>query len=630
MMLLRGIIFASIGFLLLPQLALAQEDSADIQVRTVRNHVLFRLNEDGTHVETREIATKIVDKRAIEYAKFGFAGWSTSVESGEVLEAYTLKADGRRIDVPKNNYQLDVSKGRDANSPIYSDRTTLTLVFPEVAVDDTMVMKYRIVAKEAIFLGQFSGSEYYQLTQAIDDASVTFDAPESLALRFHVNGLKREEVATGAGDRVISKFRLTNPEPKREKRRNSSVWEIDDTTGVSASTFRSYEQIARAYWLRAAAKAIPTERVKKLAEEIVGEMSKTKAAREQISALHKWVTDNIHYAGNCVGVGAVVPRDVDFVLENRIGDCKDYATLMQALMSARGIKSEQALVNASSAWRLPSVPLVFAVNHVINYVPSLNLFFDATATSLPLGILSPNVAGKPVLLVENYIEGKRTPWETSQRSVVTGKANLKIAKDGSVTGTSEIVASGPAAVNTRQRMRQVTKRWEEETLKNLFNREANGGSGTIEKDDPNIVRDAYRYQYTFNIKEYLNLPGPAAWSISAPGMFEASIGGRLFGLQIDPEETAKEMMCIGGASSEEIVVNFPPNAPLLAVPRDLQLSEGLVSYRASYRRVGNTLRVKRELDDKRVGPVCDLASMRALQPFVKKIRNDLKTQVVYR
>lgn len=124
----------------------------------------------------------------------------------------------------------------------------------------------------------------------------------------------------------------------------------------------------------------------------------------------------------------MVPRDTAFVLENKIGDCKDYATLMQALMAARGIKSEQALINSGYSYKLPKVPLVMAVNHVINYVPSLNLFFDATATQMPFGILSPSVAGKPVLLVDNYVEGKMTPNFPPDFNTQSGFANMKIRR----------------------------------------------------------------------------------------------------------------------------------------------------------------------------------------------------------
>jgi Domain of Unknown Function with PDB structure (DUF3857)/Transglutaminase-like superfamily len=604
----------------------AQPKAQELQHRIERYHVNYRINTDGTHTEIRETATKVLDKRAIEFLKYGSVSWSTSVEKGEVLDAYTLKPDGRNIAVPKNNYQIDISKGQGAESPIYSDRTSLSLVYPEVELNDTLVLRYSITASQAIFPGHFSSSELFPAQTAYDDVKVTFDVPAGMKFQFHTTDMTQHLLPSNA-DRVITQFHYKNVAPQQNQRRNQSVFEIDDSIGVRASTFNHYGEIAKAYGSRASIKAQPTEKVKKLAAEITGDIT---TPREKIQALYKWVTSNIHYAGNCVGVGAVVPRDLDFVLENRIGDCKDYATLMQSLMSASGIASEQALINAGSSWKLPKVPLVFAVNHVINYVPSLNLFFDATATTMPFGVLAPNISGKPVLLVENYIEGKKTPFSAENESRQSGRVMMKIAQDGSVSGKIEVGLTGMSAIFAKERAKNSTKQWDEEMMKNTFNRDGTGGNGKIERDDPKGAADRYGYTITFDMKEYLTLPGPGAWLISLPSANEASIGGRLYSLQFDATDTAKEVVCIGGSTVEEFEVSFPKNAPLLATPKNLAIVVGNVSYRSLYSRAGNTLKVKRELDDRRVGPVCSAESMLALQPLVRRVRADLKSQVVYR
>ena len=78
--------------------------------------------------------------------------------------------------------------------------------------------------------------------------------------------------------------------------------------------------------------------------------------RERARLLYEWVSRNITYGGNCIGVGAVVPRDLDVVLDNRMGDCKDHATLLQSLWSAAGLRSEQVLVNAGEQYDLARRP----------------------------------------------------------------------------------------------------------------------------------------------------------------------------------------------------------------------------------------------------------------------------------
>jgi transglutaminase-like putative cysteine protease len=51
-----------------------------------------------------------------------------------------------------------------------------------------------------------------------------------------------------------------------------------------------------------------------------------------------------------VSLGRVVPNDAASVLHNKFGDCKDKATLMWALLAAKGISSEQALINLGNAY----------------------------------------------------------------------------------------------------------------------------------------------------------------------------------------------------------------------------------------------------------------------------------------
>ena len=111
----------------------------------------------------------------------------------------------------------------------------------------------------------------------------------------------------------------------------------DEDPGYIISTFNTQEEVAKAYGLRATPKALPSERVKKLADDI----TKDKKSNDDIAhSLYDWVATNITYAGNCVGLGAVVPHDLDFILDNKMGDCKDHATLLQSLLSAKNIKRD--------------------------------------------------------------------------------------------------------------------------------------------------------------------------------------------------------------------------------------------------------------------------------------------------
>jgi transglutaminase-like putative cysteine protease len=620
---IRILLFVLFGWMTLIFSASAEE-FAEQRIKIERYHVAYKLNADATHVETREVVTRILDKRAIDYAKQGGLSFSTSIEKGDITDAYTLKADGRRIDVSKNSYQLEISKGRSESSPVYSDRTSLSVIFPDLEQGDATVIRYQITSNEPMFPGQFSTMESLANGLGYDEAKITFDWPVSLKPKYQIYKMT-EQLSPPNEDRQQLVASYKNPRLIKSERRDFSVLAYDAQPAVLFSTFENHGAVAVAYGKRALAKVQVTPRIERLAAEISKDAT---APREKAKAMYTWVAQNIQYAGNCVGAGAVVPRDVDFVLENRIGDCKDYSTLLMSLLRAANIPSEPALVNSGSAYQLPAVPVAASVNHVIVYVPSLKLFLDPTAQSIPFGNLPFSVADKPALMVATG-EVARTPTDDPDQQRQSMKTVLKINPDGSVDGTIEVDLKGRNAISARDRMRYQSEEMEKDAMKQIFDRDKLGGFGMIEKDDPQPLLDTFRYKVTFHTKEYLTLPGPGALGVAAPYYTEVSAGG-LVGRFATPNVETLETVCAGGSAIETYEIHFPKNVTLLATPRNVSLEVGGISYESNYMRKGNVLLVKREAKDARRGHVCRSTDEPALQQLARKVKADLKAQVVFK
>ena len=602
----------------------AADESPDLPVRFGRYHAGYVVNANGTAVETHEWTKTVLRESALEGSKTANIGYSTSAQKAEVLAAYTLKADGRRIEVPKDNYQLEVNSGKGKDSPMFSDWTTLTVVFPDLAVGDTVGLSYRMTDTEAMFPGHFSASQLFYRNTAHDDIRVRIDYPASMWVQFEGRGMK-ESLDTTQGERRIVEWTWANPKPVKPTRRNWSVFDPEKEVGYAFSTFRNYAEIAAAYGVRANPKAAVTERISKLAAEIV----KGKAGKkEQARALYEWVATHITYGGNCIGVGAVVPRDIDLVLDNKMGDCKDHATLLQALLTATGIRSTQALVNAGAGYRLQRIPMVFGVNHVINYLPDFDLFVDSTSDSTPFGMLPFNDQDKPVLLVEGHRDGFRTPVPPAAQSRQTVRSLMKVAADGSVSGSVEVIQAGRDAVASRAWARNMTREVEQDLVKNAFRRMGIIGSGTLEKDDPKALIDSYRYKASFKAEKFMKTPGAGAFYIFPPlGIAQPIIGA----LQTVMEpETEADVACIGGHMTEEYVIELPKGVRILSLPGDIKAGNELASYQASYKLKGNTLTVRRVLDDRTRGNVCSPEVFARYRPVAEKAIDNLKEQVLYK
>ena len=86
----------------------------------VRDRTDYRVNADGTHVVSHEWALKVLTEQGIGTANQASISFSDRLEDAEIISAYTLKADGRRIEVPPTNFQVESNTGRPPSSALLS------------------------------------------------------------------------------------------------------------------------------------------------------------------------------------------------------------------------------------------------------------------------------------------------------------------------------------------------------------------------------------------------------------------------------------------------------------------------------------------------------------------------------
>ncbi len=616
-----------LAVLLLMRLSIADAEpmsDADIPYRYTSDSIEYNVNADGSFTDTQRWSTIVLKESALKGCKEASVTFSTSVAKGEILEAYTLKKSGKRIDAPKSSYQVSTNDGYASGSPLYSDETTITVMFPELAVGDTTVFAYRVTNREGMFRNQFSAYHVFSRFQAYDDLSIKIVAPRTMHLRAKQYFLTEQPVVEKGGKQIFQ-WTFRNTKPEKWTPADSGISVVGDEPSLYVSSFDSYRQIAEAYAKRAVPKAAVTERVKALAAQIVGD-KKTPEARAR--ALYDWVAKNITYGGNGIGIGAVVPRDLDVVLDNRMGDCKDHATLIQALFAAANIESEQALINTGDMYDLPPVPVVGAVNHVINYVPGMKLFLDSTASYVPFGMIPSALGEKPVLPVSHFREGAKVPSTAQYGHEQIMRTKIRINPDGTATGTTQISLKGDPAIHARYYMRRLRGDQEDYTVRSVLNSQGVHGAGTIQKDDPTELLDVYQYGYTFHLEDLI----VAASTVGMPiqPVVSSSLPISRFVKGAYEPARKKADACKGGHSVEEYEYVFPASFTIVGYPKDFSFSSPAIDYTATYRKSGNSLVIKRELRDKTATNVCTPGYAEEFQKSARAIMRDIKAQVLLR
>ncbi|MCE4555319.1 DUF3857 domain-containing transglutaminase family protein [Pelomonas cellulosilytica] len=604
-----------------PAMAADARMATDLPARTELYSERHVVAEDGSEVSTYRQVTRLLKADAADGVRKEEISYSASAQRLEMVEAFTRKADGRKLPVPKGNFQLRTASGQRGAAAAFSDWNETTVVFPDLQVGDAAEISYRIVTKQPLFPGKFSRHNEFSRSYAFDYVSITVDAPAGMKLQHAAWQMDFSEKT--AGKRQLLTWTLKNPQPTINERRDYSIYELGTEPGYAVSSFEGTREIAQRYVERATPKAAVTPRVQALADSIT---KGVEGERAQAQALYDWVSREISYAGNCVGIGAVVPRDLAFVIDNRMGDCKDHATLLQALLQAKGIASHQVLVNSGNLFKLPEVPVLSMVNHVINYLPSLGLFVDSTDSDTPFGQLPMVVQDKPVLAAVDGVP-PRTPADDGRASqrVVTRYA---IGADGSMKGEVEFKGQGRFGQQMRLGLKNLSKDQMETAVKTYFERMRVQGDGSLKSSDPMRRSDEFEYSAEFSLKPLLRLGTAGAFGIGQVLFSTAPVGAYV--AVVNQPAVQYPSACTSSHSEEVFEITLPENMQVLSVPQGTAFNGPLVSYESRYELDGRVLRVSRSITDRMPANVCSAEVMAQYQQALKPVLDDLRQQVLYK
>src|ERR1700678_2850308 len=166
-----------------------------------------------------------------------------------------------------------------------------------------------------------------------------------------------------------------------------------------------------------------------------------------------------------LGVGRYQPHYAAEVLTNRYGDCKDKATLLDALLDAEGIHSSTALINSKFDLD-PDVPAPSQFDHAISFVAigDKDIWLDSTAQVAPFQYLLPKLRGKDALVILSGQGAKlrRTPadlpfskyYRLDVEGTVT-KRNVDVQIAFEMRGELELVARSAMLSASRSKLAEV-------------------------------------------------------------------------------------------------------------------------------------------------------------------------------
>jgi transglutaminase-like putative cysteine protease len=589
---------------------------------SVREVTSIHVNKDGSSVTLMEAQRKIETQQGIEMLGEQRITYNSTLENVEVLEAYTLLADGTRVNVEPDKIRTQDDVDADGSN-IYSDSKVKLIIFPKVEVGATVYFKSRAQQHTPDFPGHFYTENYFSPHSKYKGVTFNLTHDPAIAIGIDAQGMKGGKVEPLPTDpkgsvRYSFTFEQDTTYPTED-------WRLDlvhFAPRFAASSFKTYAEVGRSYQERAYPKTQITPDIQALANQLT---QYSKSDKDKVRKLYNWVAHNIRYVGIYLGAGGVVPHDAQSILTNRYGDCKDHVVLLEALLRAVGIESSPALINAQRTYILPKLATTGVFDHVITYVPSLDLFLDSTSRFAPMGTLPNSDMQKPVVITATG-EVKHTPSEDPAKDFTTTTVRMQVKPDGSIAGKSSSTMHGYFQVSSRGIQFGNVNRDQETVVTRLLSRFQESGTGRVLKTEPMDLDRPWKVEAEFTLDPLVNIPGPSAMTIPvgvAPGRIKALAGGKA------PKVRRYPTGCGSSRHVENIEIAFLPTMKIDRIPQDVKFALGPLRYTSTYTLNGNTLNVRREFVGNRKTVVCSDKDDRDWERFSGELKRDLRQQVFF-
>jgi hypothetical protein len=591
--------------------------------RLNRVHTVVDIAADHTSVSTLLIEREALSAEGALAIGTYAVSFNPDLESLDILEACTEKADGQRIAVGPEGRHRQTGLLAAGTGISWPGLATLQVVFPQVLKGDKTWISYRRTVRQAALPKALSGFDFLPNNLDVLDLRVTLSAPVGMPVQVAAERLELTTSQAGARQtwHIQGSSRGFSDEPKvANGLKVLPYWMY--------STLPSRLAFSDVFAQSMQDKRVQTPELKALAQQLV---QGANTPHEKAQAIHRWVTQNMRYVAVFVGAGGYVPHDLPSILSKRYGDCKDLALLIMALLEAVGIESAPALINTFQTDWVPSVAAAGLYNHVIVYIPSLHLFTDPTAQTIPFGQLPWEDAAKPVLvgLSGGSVE-MRTPVFEQKDNFLSIQSKWVFDRQGNAQVDMEIATTGQAATELQNQLDQIPTGAGFVAIQRFLKSAGLRGTGRL--NFPKVSRQvqAQNFSLTLKLDAFLNNPemgsiSPHPLITSLPVYLSNHIGpewlpGRRF-----------DALCTPIRLEESFNVEFPVGMKLLNAPQPLSVQEAGILYLSEYQTTDSGWTGKRVFQrlPTESGHICSGTEIAVRSPVLNAIRKNLRHLALY-
>lgn len=547
----------------------------------------YTIKEDGSAVQTVEIQQKCVAATCLERMKKQEQIYNADLQKPRLIEASLIKKNGTRVDVTKDNGR-SLPTPQAESAPDFSSLRVLEIVFDKYELGDTITHSLELSTTKPIFGNNFDSLELYPAIFEWKSIEINVSAPPGLQLYFDTTGLEGGEIAASNGAKSW-----------RWKRSGLAAVPIEtamfDTQRMSprfgVTTFASFEQLGAAFGEGVRRQAVITPEVQALADEITQGL---KDPSDQAAAIYQWVNKNIRYLLVVLDRGGWIPHSTEQILRNRYGDCKDYTTLIHAMLKAKGIESVPVLINAQFGNWFPKVATMEYFDHAILYIPSLKLFADATSPNTRLGLIPQPLVGKTALQSGETPGLITVPKDRPDDSQLLSEVEVELLENGTLRALSHNTFAGRAEILYRPLFSDAKRSGMAESLVKLQLAfyGLTGSGRVIEVSDPHAVAEPFAIQLQAELPDFTTFAQKGSLTIPA-GINSFSLAT----MEIFTTEERRNTDLFIGATRmlETFKVKLPAKVVLSELPAPVKFSNRIGAFELTISKTPAGFELRRQL-----------------------------------
>jgi transglutaminase-like putative cysteine protease len=280
-------------------------------------------------------------------------------------------------------------------NPVYADRKVRRYSLSGVSVGTIVDYSFTLEELKPYRAGDFLTS--WSITTGLPTRRSRYilDVPAKLKMNLLERNIANpKKVTTAHGRRVYTWAAKDLEKPKSEPFAADSNG-VFQSLLVSAPT--SWQEISKWYAGLARDRYVLTPELDaKLHELVAG----ARTLDDSLSAVQRWVAQDIRYVSLSLGIGGYQPRTPAEVFKTQYGDCKDKATIFVTMAQKMGVEAYPVLLSAGGKVER-ALPSIDQFNHAIAAVKlgGKYMYVDLTSDLTPWGALPGSDQGQFALVV---------------------------------------------------------------------------------------------------------------------------------------------------------------------------------------------------------------------------------------